>query len=304
VWKHLAALPDGAPAGQVVVEADDVWDDPGRTGALRLAGDPVGTLSALTAAVAAAAPAIDHAWLGAWRAACAAATESLAAHLAAPAAGDSVWVPATILDALPDGGLLVAANSMAVRDVESFTPVTARPLRVLANRGAAGIDGTLSTAAGAAFGGRQPTVLLTGDLAFCHDLAGLEGLRALPAPLAVVVLNDAGGGIFQYLPYAGLAAFDRLFRTPTGLDLAAAAAAFGLDHRRAETPAALRLALSDVWSAFGAKRSTHGRPTAPAVVIEVPVDASANTAAHRALWAATAARIEGASRSPPRAAAR
>jgi 2-succinyl-5-enolpyruvyl-6-hydroxy-3-cyclohexene-1-carboxylate synthase len=183
-------------------------------------------------------------------------------------------VVAELADALPDGAALFVSNSMPVRDADAYLAPGARRLRVLASRGANGIDGIVSTALGAAAAHDGPLVLLTGDLAFVHDAGGLLAARSHRIPGAIVVVNDDGGGIFSYLPLAEsapAATFERYFRAPHGLDLAALAAAFGARTTRAEDPASLRAALDDAL----AGDTLH--------VIEVPVEHGANVAHHRAL---------------------
>jgi 2-succinyl-5-enolpyruvyl-6-hydroxy-3-cyclohexene-1-carboxylate synthase len=103
-----------------------------------------------------------------------------------------------------------------------------------------------STALGVAAATGQPTVLLTGDLAFLHDLHGLLLARSTGVPLTVVVVNNDGGGIFETLPYAGKTPhFERFFSTPHGLDLAHAAALAGARFARPEDARGLRAALRE-----------------------------------------------------------
>jgi 2-succinyl-5-enolpyruvyl-6-hydroxy-3-cyclohexene-1-carboxylate synthase len=138
-----------------------------------------------------------------------------------------------LVEALPDRSTLVVSSSMPIRDVECFAGPRPRPLRVLANRGANGIDGVVSTALGvslAADPGDGPTVALVGDLAFLHDVSVLVGAEGTDPDLTVVVADNHGGGIFSFLPPAavlGPDAFDTLFGTPQGPDPAAVAAGFG-----------------------------------------------------------------------------
>ncbi|MDH4121159.1 MAG: 2-succinyl-5-enolpyruvyl-6-hydroxy-3-cyclohexene-1-carboxylic-acid synthase [Deltaproteobacteria bacterium] len=138
---------------------------------------------------------------------------------------------------LPKGAVVFTANSMPVRDLDAFTPKTAQPLRHMVSRGANGIDGTLSTALGAAArlsSDRQPVVLVTGDLAFLHDAGGLLAAKRYHIPLTVVLVNNDGGGIFDMLPVAELPGraqvFQHLFTTPHGLDFSALAKAYGSPH--------------------------------------------------------------------------
>src|SRR5204862_4354626 len=118
-----------------------------------------------------------------------------------------------------------------VRDVETFFPAREDPARVLANRGANGIDGTVSSAYGVAATGR-PTVLLIGDVALVHDLGGLLAGPRLGLPLAIVLLNNDGGGIFHFLPIAGETdVCEEHVATPHGLDFARAANLFAAEHQ-------------------------------------------------------------------------
>jgi 2-succinyl-5-enolpyruvyl-6-hydroxy-3-cyclohexene-1-carboxylate synthase len=146
-------------------------------------------------------------------------------------------VTSVVVGRMPAESVLFVSNSMPIRLLDLVYKVRQKPLRVLCSRGASGIDGITSTALGVAAAGR-PTVLLTGDLAFLHDLGGLLLARREPLPLSIVVLDDNGGGIFSFLPIAAQAesiGFDRLFRTPHDLDLGRAAALFELDYHAVES---------------------------------------------------------------------
>ncbi len=160
---------------------------------------------------------------------------------------------------------------MPVRDVEEFWPIREHPPRVLCNRGANGIDGTVSSAFGAAAAGDGPVVLLIGDVALIHDLGGLLGARRLGLPLTIVLLNNDGGGIFHFLPIAGQAdAFEEHVATPHGLRFEDAARLYGCGYERPETIAELRAAVGE------SLRSPGGT-----MIIEVRTDRTANRALHR-----------------------
>ena len=136
---------------------------------------------------------------------------------------------------LPEHTAVHVANSMPVRDLDYFWPATARRLDVYFNRGANGIDGTLSTAFGVAHGGR-PTVLLTGDLSFLHDTNGLLLRPALRGSLTIVLIDNRGGGIFEHLPVAQYdPPFERYFATPQDVDFAALCAAHGVEFVAVES---------------------------------------------------------------------
>ena len=175
----------------------------------------------------------DKAWLRRWTDADHAARAAVAQVLAdEPLNGLSV--ARTVAAAVPATGLLVAGSSSSIRDLDLADPWDEAPL-VLSNRGASGIDGTVSTAVGAALAHRGPAYALMGDLTFLHDNTGLVMGPAEPRPgLTVVVVNDDGGGLFTLLEqgdprYAD--EFERVFGTPHGVDLAALCAATGTPHR-------------------------------------------------------------------------
>jgi 2-succinyl-5-enolpyruvyl-6-hydroxy-3-cyclohexene-1-carboxylate synthase len=131
---------------------------------------------------------------------------------------------------LPAGATLVVSSSMPVRDLEAFARPREQVPTVVANRGANGIDGVVSTALGVALAASGPTVALVGDLAFLHDVSALVRADGLEADLTVVVADNGGGGIFSFLPPASVldpGLFDTLFATPQSPDPAAVATGFG-----------------------------------------------------------------------------
>jgi 2-succinyl-5-enolpyruvyl-6-hydroxy-3-cyclohexene-1-carboxylate synthase len=133
---------------------------------------------------------------------------------------------------LPVGSAVFLASSMSVRYAEYFWSVGSRAYSVFANRGANGIDGTLSTSLGVAHRGR-PTVLLTGDLAFLHDSNGLLAASQVSGSLTVVLINNEGGGIFEHLPVSALdPPFEEFFATPQSVDFEALCGAHGIDYER------------------------------------------------------------------------
>ncbi|MBN6057736.1 2-succinyl-5-enolpyruvyl-6-hydroxy-3-cyclohexene-1-carboxylic-acid synthase [Nonomuraea sp. RK-328] len=217
----------------IVVATDlDRWPDP--------------TRSATQVAQAAEIPVAsgDDGWLNSWR----------HADQAARAAVDEVLdtsgtseprLARDLADALPNGALLFCGSSMPIRDLDQAMRPR-RGLRLLANRGASGIDGAISTAMGAALAHNGPSYALLGDLSFLHDQNGLVlGPREPRPDLCIVVVNNDGGGIFSLLPQAALRdPFERVFGTPHGVDLGYAAAATGTPYRLVEElgelPKALR----------------------------------------------------------------
>lgn len=165
----------------------------------------------------------------AWRRAETAAAASIEEGLARAPAFEGLGV-ATLGRHLAPLTPVFVANSMPVRDVEYFWPANERPHRFYFNRGANGIDGTLSTALGVAHRNR-PTVLLTGDLALLHDSNGFLLTPKFKGSLTIVLINNNGGGIFEHLPVAQFnPPFEEFFTTPQEVDFARLAATYGARH--------------------------------------------------------------------------
>jgi 2-succinyl-5-enolpyruvyl-6-hydroxy-3-cyclohexene-1-carboxylate synthase len=153
-------------------------------------------------------------------------------------------VPWLLAQHLPQGTPLFIANSLPIRDVEWFWPPGNRHIRPLGNRGANGIDGTLSTALGVAHQG-PPTVLLTGDLALLHDTNGWLTVPRLQGHLTVIVINNRGGGIFERLPIARFdPPFEEFFATPQTVNLQHLCAAYGVDYEVVQSWSQLQARLS------------------------------------------------------------
>ncbi|MGO8971145.1 MAG: 2-succinyl-5-enolpyruvyl-6-hydroxy-3-cyclohexene-1-carboxylic-acid synthase [Myxococcaceae bacterium] len=238
--KRLGQWLDESGATTVLLTEDDNPVDAAHRASLLLAGDLASTCAALTAS---AAPG-RAAWAETVYAADARADALLSEAFTTAGPFSEPQLAHRLLSCLPEGACLMVASSMPIRDVDAFAPAQAARLRVLANRGVNGIDGTLSTALGVAATSAAPTVVLLGDLAFLHDLGGLLIARRSRIPLTVVVANNDGGGIFSFLPVAGVgASFEPLFATPHGLELAHAGALFGAQHVQVQSAAELSAAV-------------------------------------------------------------
>jgi 2-succinyl-5-enolpyruvyl-6-hydroxy-3-cyclohexene-1-carboxylate synthase len=251
----------------LLLAATPAWTDPQRSASNVLLGDPAATAAVLTAAAGRAG--LKAARWDALDQHEAAALRALAALAAPPA--EAALVRA-IAAAAPADTPLFIANSLAVRDFDSFLPRRAAPLAVYANRGVSGIDGNLSTAAGIVAAAGRPGIAVLGDLALFHDLNALSLCR--DRPLVLVVINNGGGAIFGQLAQAELPEFERLWLTPQALDIGRAAALFDLAHARLDLAANLEEALAAALAA--------GRPA----VLEYVVDRAASHAGRRAWWAA------------------
>jgi 2-succinyl-5-enolpyruvyl-6-hydroxy-3-cyclohexene-1-carboxylate synthase len=208
-----------AAAPQVVLDPHAAWHEPTRRAELLLQSAAGPTLGALAAAIEMRTAERDTGWLQAWR-------EADAKVPAALAAAPDPFEPkvlASLEPELPDGAVVWISSSMPIRDVEAYFPQSEKRLRFLANRGANGIDGVVSSALGAALASGAPTWLLTGELALLHDVGGLLAARRAHTELDIVCLDNGGGAIFDFLPvaeHADAEAYERHIATPAGADLA------------------------------------------------------------------------------------
>ena len=171
----------------------------------------------------------NETWLPSWEAADRVAEQAIATTLAA-AGTSEVSIAQAVCAQAPSGAALMVSSSMPVRDLEWYGPKR-DDVDVFANRGANGIDGIIATATGIALAG-QPTICLIGDVAFLHDATSLTALAQRSIDLTIVVINNDGGGIFSFLPQHQLLeppAYEQLFGTPHGTDLAGLAEAHGID---------------------------------------------------------------------------
>jgi 2-succinyl-5-enolpyruvyl-6-hydroxy-3-cyclohexene-1-carboxylate synthase len=250
-----------AKSSQLVVDPHAVWHEPTRVAETIVEAAP-GPLCAAVAEAVSAEP--DQQWLRDWREA-----DDLVPGALADASADfepRAWLAA--VEAAPPGALIWVASSMPIRDVETFVPSVDKPLTFLSNRGANGIDGTVSSAAGAALATGRPVTLLIGELALLHDIGGLLAARRAGVDLTIVCANNGGGGIFDFLPVAGAAdpeLYEEHIVTPAGVDLERVAALADMPYAE------------DVGAGGG--------------LIEVRTDRADNVAQHRALFARVAERL-------------
>lgn len=277
--KVLAQWIEASGATIVAVDEHGRWFDPAHAAAHVLHAEPTAAVSALARLVGGRERRDD--WSGRWQAAELAAQEAIDRALLGHEEPTEPGIARTVARELPEGSTLVVSSSMPVRDVEWFGAL--RPgLRVLANRGANGIDGVVSTAVGVALAARRTgdaTVALVGDVAFLHDSNALLGIVDRGIDLTIVVVDNDGGGIFSFLPQASTLdpdRFEQLFGTPHGVDLRVLAAAHGLVT--IEPAGAI-----DVGDAVRASVATGG-----ARLVLVKTDRTANVGVHDEIHAAVA----------------
>jgi 2-succinyl-5-enolpyruvyl-6-hydroxy-3-cyclohexene-1-carboxylate synthase len=217
------------------------WVDPDRSVTTLIAADPTRVCQGIIDGMGDRTRSGAGPWLDEWRSAESAAQAAIGQSLGdIPGAGNGRSDPSAgwtepglarrLFSDLPSGVTLVTSSSMPIRDLEAFGEPRVDPPRVLANRGANGIDGVVSTALGVAMAG-GPAVALVGDLAFFHDVSALVRGVGVDPPCTVVVADNRGGGIFSFLPPAATldaATFEALFGTPQAPDVAGVAAGFGV----------------------------------------------------------------------------
>jgi 2-succinyl-5-enolpyruvyl-6-hydroxy-3-cyclohexene-1-carboxylate synthase len=215
--KPLRALV--AQSSQIVIDPHGAWHEPTRGAELVIQAAAAPTLSALASAVEMRTASREEGWLRGWRDA------DATAWAAVEAASDGFEGKLLASVDVPDEAVVWVSSSMPIRDVEAYFPQSPKRLRFLANRGANGIDGVVSSAMGAAIATGLPTWVLIGELALQHDAGGLLAARRTGVPLEIVCVNNGGGGIFDFLPvaeHADPAAYEAHIATPSeGVELAA-----------------------------------------------------------------------------------
>jgi len=262
-------LAGATDAAHILVDLPGSLRDPNAVTTHRLVADAGSAADALREALP---PNRGSDWLAGWRDRDARARNELVAYAhAAPEPFEGRAVVA-LQRALPPGATIVAGNSMPVRDVDAFLAGDTKPLTVASNRGANGIDGVVSSALGHAAAGVGPVALLIGDLSLFHDLNGLWAGVRHDLELTVVLLNNGGSAIFHYLPQARHEhVFEEWFATPSNVDFAAAAGAYGASH-----------CLVGDWDELGAALAAPGGGVR---ILEVRTDRVRNLQMHEEAWA-------------------
>jgi 2-succinyl-5-enolpyruvyl-6-hydroxy-3-cyclohexene-1-carboxylate synthase len=258
----------GPEVRQVLIDADGSWLDPGRGLASIVTAEPRATCSELCKSLEQRE---RVGWLESWRESEAAARGVIDSYLDSMVEPSEPGAARDIATALPDGSTLSVASSMPVRDLDSFmAPRTG--VRFIANRGLSGIDGFVSTTLGASLGSGGRVFALAGDLSMIHDQNGLTLAHQADVGAVFVVLNNDGGGIFNFLPQSRYRErFERLWGTPHGLDFAKLAALYDCGYEKIEESSHLIEALNSA-------------PAGSVHILELQTDREANKQLHLTLW--------------------
>jgi 2-succinyl-5-enolpyruvyl-6-hydroxy-3-cyclohexene-1-carboxylate synthase len=256
---------------QIVVDPAFGWNEPSLRAESMVRADPARLASGLAERLerSEASRGAEGPWPTAWLRSAAAAADAIEASLAELDRPTEPGVHAALGRLYADGDLVYTASSMPIRDQEAFLPPGPARVRFLCNRGANGIDGLVSSALGAAAASGRPTWVVLGDLGLYHDMNGLAALHGVEAPVRIVVLNNGGGGIFEFLPQAEALdrdEFEALLGTPLNLEIRRIAALYGIEHRPIES-------LDDLADLTSADRA----------IAEVPIDRLENLSLHRRL---------------------
>ena len=272
----LLFLKQHSGAKHIIVDGGGGWREPAGLAADMIHCDEVFFCRGLEAAL----PEKDMTeWLSVWRSVNEASRDALSS-IRDEKELDEGKLFLLLNELMPENGRLFSGNSMPIRDLDTFTFSGNKGVRYLANRGANGIDGVVSTALGVS-AAEEPAVLVIGDLSFYHDMNGLLAGKLHGLNLTILLINNDGGGIFSFLPQAEEKEyFEMLFGTPHGLDFSHAAALYGARYYK---PAS--------WDEFGsAFTESFGLPGLK--IIEITTDREANVLRHRKLWDSVSREIQ------------
>jgi 2-succinyl-5-enolpyruvyl-6-hydroxy-3-cyclohexene-1-carboxylate synthase len=268
-WLAAAAAPT------FLIDPDRAWRDEDYVATDVIACDPQPLLESLT-------PVDRSGWRDEWISAGKKASAAIAATMVTTPIHEGHVVRA-LGARLPDAGQVFVGSSMPIRAADSFWPIARREQRFFANRGASGIDGLVSSGLGVATARNpSPTVLLLGDLSLYHDMNGLWALQRHDIRATLVVCDNNGGGVFNFLPQAEHGdVFEEIFATPLGLDLSQVARLYGLVYSPVVDRSGLEPAIAEAIAA----------PTPTMVVVRFKREDSVS--GHRLCWEAAASALKG-----------
>ncbi len=266
-WLAAAAAPT------FLVDPTQAWRDEDSVATSVFACEPQPLLEAL--------PTIDRStWREQWIGAGKRASAAIAATLVTTPIHEGHIVKA-LASRMPDSGQVFVGSSMPIRAADSFWPLSRTQQRFYGNRGASGIDGLVSSGLGVATARNpSPTVLLLGDLSLYHDMNGLWALQRHGIKATLVVCDNDGGGVFNFLPQSEHPdVFEEIFATPLGLDLSQVARLYGLVYSPVSDRSGLEPAIADAIAA----------PTPTMVVVRFKREGSVS--GHRLCWGAAASAL-------------
>lgn len=262
---YLLYIKEHQNVPQIIVENNAGYREPAGNKTEFIYADP----TLLCNDLAYEAKQFDEQWLKTWQTMNRTAKNHLLKKSDNLTEGDAVK---ELMDVIPNKSTLYVGNSMSIRDLDTFFMTTPKTLRILANRGANGIDGMISSGLGAAATGK-PTTLLLGDLSFFHDSNGLLAAKHYQLNLTILLINNNGGGIFSFLPQVNYQDhFEALFGTPADIDFQQLVTMYGGHYQNVNSQAELKDALYSSYQFHGLS------------VIEVKTDRVANMEWHRNRW--------------------
>ncbi|WP_067725659.1 2-succinyl-5-enolpyruvyl-6-hydroxy-3-cyclohexene-1-carboxylic-acid synthase [Oceanobacillus damuensis] len=265
---YLFYVKEHADSRQYIVENHTGYREPTGNVTEFIFADPVMLCKDLTAAETPCD--VDTGWLGMWQE-----MNRISKKHLLNGMEDAITegeVVRGLCEVIPEDSTLYVGNSMAIRDVDTFLMTTKKFIPILANRGANGIDGIVSSGMGAATTGK-PVTLLLGDLSFFHDMNGLLAAKHYKLNITIILVNNNGGGIFSFLPQSNdKKHFEALFGTPADLEFEKAITMYGGEYALAATEPQLKELLDRSYQHEGLS------------VIEVKTDRTENVEWHRAKW--------------------
>lgn len=265
-------------ARQILVDGDNGWQDPTHVIAESWHVDPESFCEEL-ARIVKPVTSLNE-WAGKWLSLSDVTARTISEELFSLDGMFEGRVFTELARLLPEDSLLFAGNSMPVRDMDSFFPILRKRIRFMANRGASGIDGVVSSALGASAVTPGRLAAVIGDVSFYHDMNGLLAAKKFGLKATIIAINNDGGGIFSFLPQSSCTdVFEDYFGTPHGLTFKPAAQLYGLDY-----------ACAVDWPAFAdaVKTSLDKKTT---TLIEVPGDRRSNVDLHHRVRDAVSAAI-------------
>lgn len=274
---YLASLEE---TKQVAISENGLWEDPTQRISDFLWVDPEILCRRVAARLEGDPPQFDRRWVAQIQSAERTYWSAVDGALQQEFLEETILID--VVNLMPEHANLFVSNSLPVRHLDQFAKPGAAGLHLFGNRGASGIDGITSSALGVAAASDKPLALVTGDLAFYHDINGLMAIKRYGIKATIVVLNNDGGGIFHRLPIAQFGPpFEALFITPHGLNFEPVAALFGLEYTQANTRQAFQQAFT---TALAANHS---------YLIEIPFDGQHNHMRHQQIVAEVLEKIQG-----------